>query len=812
MFKNYMKIALRNLHRNKSHAFINISGLTIGLVCCLLIFEYVVNEHRFDDFNANKNDLYRITQTTIRSGGEPDTGTLGGWRLGEVLGESVPEVVRFARIHPDYASPVIYDPEKPEAAFEEEHVFYTDAAFLEMFSYPLVAGNPEKALSEPGTLLLSESMAEKYFGNENPIGKTLNVTGWISGDFRVNGVLKDVPQNSHLEFDFLLPVVDLLANSRYSDPETGWNWSNFITYVQLQSYVKSVDIHEKLTTVLWEHRRENYEQINATATWQAQPLAEIHLNDDIFAPRVRQGSYKTVYFFSMIGLITLLIALINYINLTTARAIDRAREVGVRKVVGANRKQLIRQFLFETGLTMMASVWLAVALASVLRPVVNGLAGIEIPDALWSQGWPWAILLGVTLFGTLLGGLYPAFVLSAFKPVSVLKSRSGATATRQWLRQSLVVTQFAASIALLSGVAIVYSQVDYMRNFDNGMDMEQILTLAGPRVLPEGTTRSQAMEVLSGEFKNIPGIQKIATSNALPGQGFNWYTSGMRKQDADPSEGISGVVSWIDTSFASLYGLEIIEGTGFKNVSMTTPDGEPTPAIINETAARKIGFDSPADALGEILNTGPAEVVGVFKDFNWSSAHQEREAAVFLLNSFSNNFSMKVSTENLPETISTIRSIFTAMYPGNPFQYDFLDEKFAEQFRSDQQFVMLFSIFTGLAILISCLGLFGLASFSARQRTKEIGIRKVLGASVLSVAGLLSKSFIKLVVLANIIAWPLAWYLMSQWLDNFAYRIEISWWFFALAGGLALLIAVATVSWQAFQAATANPVKALRYE
>jgi putative ABC transport system permease protein len=398
--------------------------------------------------------------------------------------------------------------------------------------------------------------------------------------------------------------------------------------------------------------------------------------------------------------------------------------------------------------------------------------------------------------------------------VAVLKGKAGAFVTRLWLRRGLVVLQFAASIVLLAGTAIVYTQLDFIRSMDLGINLEQILTVPGPRVIAKDTDGSRAIRKLVQELHQIPSVRQISTSTSLPGQGFNWYASGLRRETADPATGVRGVLTWIDTSFADLYGLELVAGNGFKGISTTIPKGEPVPVIANETAIKAVGFDTPTEALEQLVTMGGAtcKIVGVFKDFNWSSAHSKREAALFGWRETGDQLSLKIGTENLPQTITAVERIYKTLFPGNPFSYSFVDEKFDEQYRNDRRFATLFGDFAGLAILIACLGLFGLASFSTRQRTKEIGIRKVLGASVAEVVGLLSREFVKLVLLANLVAWPIAYIIMRQWLQNFAYRIDISSWVFILSGGLALIIAMVTVSTQAIKAALANPVEALRYE
>ena len=444
MFKNYLATALRNLLRRKWYSFINIIGLTFGLACCLIIFQYVAFEYSFDDFNANAANLYRVIQTEVRQGGEPETDALYGYALGPALAQAVPEVVNFARLHPDYNDPVVSKTAQPSIAFEEKRVYYADPTFLQMFTYPLVVGEKERALADPGTVPLSESTASKYFGS-----------------------------------DILLPITDLIQKSRYSDSAQGWSWHNFNTYVQIREDANRAEVERKFTDVLRTNREDHFRRTNIIANVMVQPLADVHLNETVFAPKALSGSYGTVYFFTIIGLVTLLIALVNYVNLTTARSLDRAREVGVRKVVGAARGQLVLQFLLESALTNLAAMMLAIGLAEILRPLVNNLAGTRLTDLPWTNPWLLLTFIGTFFLGTLLAGLYPAFVLSSFRPVAIITGKAGAHSARLWLRQGLVILQFAASIALIVGTAIVYSQLEYMRNMDLGINLEQILTVPG---------------------------------------------------------------------------------------------------------------------------------------------------------------------------------------------------------------------------------------------------------------------------------------------------------------------------------------------
>lgn len=813
MLKNYLKIAYQNLRKSLGYSLINIGGLGIGIACCLLIFQYVAFENSFDEFHENASDIYHISWSRVQNEGEPSLNTGTGWPVGPTLAEETPEVLRYVRIHPAYGNSIVSRSENPDKTFEEEKVYYVDPTFFQLFTFPFVSGDPGHAL-EPGTLVLSQSAAEKYFGDEDPIGKSLEVSGWFGGDFKyqgvVNGVFQDVPANSQLQFDFLVPTSPLFQNSDYNDPSTGWGWNNFITYVQLRPDADPVEVERKFTEIYTQNRKEYFQQNNVRAYVNMNSFRSIYLNEDLVLPNIAKGSSRAVYFFTMIGLITLLIALVNYINLASAGAINRAREVGVRKAIGAQKSQLVFQFLCESGLTVLVATVLGFILAGLTLSLVNSWAEVNLTFAMWSTSGFWIAFPILLVVVVLLSGLYPAFMLSSFRPVSVLKGSMGSFSGGTGIRRGLIVFQFAITIALLVGATVVYRQVSYMQDMDLGMDLDQVLTIPGPRLISDYEERANAVETFSQELSGLPSVGKIATSATLPGKGFDFGTNGFKKATDDDSEAIGAVGSAVDTSFVSLYGFELLAGD-LKNSSYAEiPEGELSPILINETAAYSLGFDTPMDALGEDLSHG--RVLGVLKDFNWSSAHQARENIIFYLRSNNTHISIKVGTENLPQTIASIETLYKQHFPGNPFHYAFVDEQFDQQYRNDRRFARLFTVFTSLAILIAYLGLLGLATYTTKQRAKEIGIRKVLGASVGSVVGMLSFDFVKLVVIAFLIASPIAWFLMSRWLENYAYQIDLEWWMFVLSGLVAVAISVFTVSFQSIKAALMNPVKSLRSE
>lgn len=813
MLKNYLLIALRNFRRRKGHSFINIAGLTIGLACCLLIFQHVSFEYSYDRFHENERELHRVIQAIGPIGDEPQEATFTPLALGEALAETMPEVVRYTRVHPMYSPAMVVNPAAPDRVFEEDEAFYVDPAFLEMFTFPLAEGDTREALA-PWTALISEPMARKYFGDRNPIGEILEIQGQVNGTYRVTGVLQDVPKNSHLRFEMLLPIDDLLREGQYATEADGWSSNNFITYVQLHPDADLADVDRKMAAMLEERRGADLTEGGFHGYLRAQPIHDVYLNVDVMAFSTAAGSYRTVYFFSIIGLITLLIALVNYVNLATARALDRAREVGVRKAVGAQRRQLVAQFLSESGLTIGLAALLAVVLAVALTPFVNDIADTHLGLGLWLQPGFWAALLATLLLSTALAGLYPSFVLSSFQPAVVLKGKGGSFRGHQWLRRGLVVFQFGAAVVLIGGTAVVYQQLAYMRGMDLGLDLEQVVTVPGPRLVAEGATLTSARLTFVEEIRRQPGVRQVATSWALPGQGFNWHGASVWRAEHEQASSIRGVIAYVDTSFASLYGLETVAGTLFDERHALWGTTAPWPVLANESAVRALGFATPEEALGHpiLLVGNEVRIVGVLRDFNWSSAHEERENIFFGLTTSGGHISLRVAATDLPATLAAVEQTYSALFPGNVFSYRFIDEAFGAQYEEDRRFATLFSLFAGLAIAIACLGLFGLATFTAQQRTKEIGVRKVLGASVPYIVGLLSKDFLKLVAIAVVLGLPIVYVLMSRWLEDFAYRIEIGPTVLVLVGALTVLIALLTVSYQSIRAATADPVKALRSE
>ncbi len=814
MIGNYLKTATRNLYKRKFYATLNIAGLAIGMAVCLLLFQYVAFETSYDAFHDNHDTLYRFTYTSLQSDGDESSEPYSWFGLKAPVLEAVPEVQAVVRTHPNYSPAIIArtDDTGARKAVREagENLLYTDPEFLQTFSLAWLHGDETTALTEPGTMVLSASAAERYFDTTDVLGQTLDVRGQENVVYTIVGVFEDVPANSHFTFDFLMTLENVLQGSQYREA-SGWGWTNFVNYIQLRPDADPAAVEAKLREVLYTHKRESWEPRNIDVRVGLQPITDIHLRSDFdYDEHVGGGSARTVYFFALVALFVLIIAWVNYINLATARALERAREVGVRKVVGARKSQVIAQFLLESALTNALALVLALALTALALPYLNAVAGTDITLSTWREPRLWGALLAVFGAGTLLASLYPAFVLSAFQPVTVLKGTLGTAGTRNWLRQGLVVFQFAASIALLTGTYIVYQQVSYMRTADLGVDLDQVLIVERPGIIDDMEVFRENRSVFREQLLAQAAIKDVAISTTVPGGNFS-FTSNVRREAADPSDTHPFQVSWVTPNFPDLYELELLAGRLLDEVQ----DDDSRGVLVNETLVRDVGFASVEAAVGAtimISNDNPVTVVGVLEDYNWMSVKEAPAPAGLAVTTGGRYFSIKIEGGEVRETVETVQGIYEALFPGNPFEYFFADRFFDEQYRADQRFGTLFGFFSALALVVACLGLIGLAAYATAQRTKEMGVRKVLGASAPSIARLLFAHFAKLVTVALVITAPLMYFAADQWLSGFATRINVQPWLFVVPGLLVLLVALLTVSYHTLRIATLNPVKALRYD
>ncbi len=803
MFKNYLKVALRNLMRHKGYSAINLAGLAIGMACCIAISLLVYRDLSFDSFHEKGDKIYRLNTEMSLPGNAPQNIALCMSPSGPAMLDEFPEVIGYTRFWK--SGP---EEEKFHARYKDRKItiaqsIYTDPSIFNVFSFQLSAGDPATALEEPYSVVLTKESAQRIFGDENPLGKVIQRNG--KDDFKVTGVLKNVPATSHIHFDMLISIIT-------SEEATRNAWGNTFAYTYLL-LEKGADV-KALEGKFGQFLQKYMAKFSEYFVMYLQPLREIHLHSSNIEYDLnwKKTDVTYVYIFSAIALLILLIACINFMNLSTARSANRAREVGIRKVLGAGRLQLIGQFLCESVFLVFCSVVLATALIELLQPVLNDLFENAF-DFNYFNSWllPLA-LVGVALLTGVLAGSYPAFFLSAFKPVAVLKGISSSGGKGSALRKALVVGQFAVSIILIICTIFVGRQLSYMQNKSLGFNKDQVISVSLNSVPENNASGHKFIEPLKNEWLQHSSVTGVAASGSRLGNVLG--IEGISFEGNNPDELATATMMEVDYDYISFYGLELVAGRDFSQEFATDYlPGNSGAYIINEALQKKLGWDS---ALGKKFGTNPENlgtVIGVVKDFHFNSLHHKIEPLFFSIRPGRiANLSVRIKPENMDATLGSLRKTWAAHVPGQPFEYSFLDDDFARLYKNEKLVAKIFGAFSLLAVFVSCLGLFGLISYSAEQRTKEIGIRKVLGASVSNIVLLLSKEFLMLLGIAIVIACPVAWYAMDRWLQNFAYRVELGPETFVLGGVIALVITVLTVSYQAIKAAYANPVEALRYE
>ena len=797
MLRSYLTSALRNLRRHRAYTAINALGLAVGIACCLVIFAFVRDELRFDRFHERSDRTYRVVYSTADDG-QP-TNANSSFSVGPELEQTFPEIsesVRFIKM--GWGEQRVFA--HADRRYYEQAFFFADPSVFDVFSFPLVKGDPETALADPNTLVLTESAARKYFGDEDPVGRALSIDPFNDGrftDYVITGVLRDVPRTSHIPFDFLLSFSSL------PQPVEGWGLDPVFTYVLLNAGADPRPIEAQIALLLDEHfGSDRYFNI------LLQPLEEIHLHSQLRAELAPNGSMTYVYTFSAIAAFILLIACINFMNLATARSARRAREVGMRKVLGAQRPQLIGQFLSEAALLSLLSALLALPMLALVVPLFNAISGKTLTLGGLLDAQTVLMLGGLTLFIGVMAGSYPAFYLSAFRPIRVLKAGTRGTGRREAaLRKGLVVFQFAVSIVLIACTTVVAEQMDYVRSKHLGFDREQVI------ILPLNDDIRNGYASFRREVLDRPGVLNVALSEQVPARAGNGSSYQMEGLD----DRLGATRLFVDEHFVETYGIEIVAGRDFsEEIGTDAADA----FIVNQELVRDAGWASDEEAIGKSVEMewGGEErrgrIVGVARDFHLFSLHGPvTRLVVNVMPLEALNFvSVRLAPGNVSKALAGLEEAWSAFAPNYPFEYYFLDEDFERLHQADQTLGQVFTTFAVLAILVACLGLFALAAFAAEQRTKEIGVRKVLGASAGQMIALLTGDFARLVLIAFVAAVPVAHYAMSRWLEQFAYRIDLSLWMFAVAGALALLIAFATVSYQTFRAAMMDPVKSLRYE
>jgi putative ABC transport system permease protein len=811
MFKNYFKVALRNLWKNKAFSAINILGLSAGLAVCLLIVLYVKDELSYDRYNAQAENIYRL-DADISFNGTQFTSSVSPAPLAPTLKKDFPGIIQYVRLR-NFQDILV---KKDNQNIQNHNAVFADSTFFQVFTIPMIAGNPLTALNEPNSIVIDETTARKYFNSTNVVGKTLYVDNSVN--VKITGVIRDMPSQSHFHFSFIRPMHDT-----YHDDQDEWLSNNYPTYVLVRHGVTQAALQNKVNATIDNYLFKQLDQVLHTSAsdvkkggnhfiYPVMPLTDIHLHSNKSYEFEANGNIAYVYIFSVIAIFILLIACVNFMNLSTARSANRAKEVGIRKVAGSLRSNLITQFLTESTLMSLFSLLLALGIAALLVPLFNQLAEkhMSVFTLISSRLLP-VILVLIIVVGCIAGS-YPAFYLSSFQPVQVLKGSIAKGFKSSWLRSGLVIFQFFISITLIIGTIVIYNQLNYIRTREIGYNRDQVLVINNTYVLDKQT------KIFRNEMLKISGVQSATVAGSLPTETGHSQNGWFKDPTLDAKQVIIMTDFNGDQHYIPTLGMHMDAG---RNFSLDYPT-DSSAVIVNETAAKLLGFKNP---LNEILyrpvgggaSTGgfiskPFHIIGVVKDFNFSSMHDKVSPLILELGEDYGRVAMRINTRNIPALIRQVENKWNTMAPGQPFSYTFLDADFNKMYNAEQRTGKLFVTFAVFAIFIACLGLFGLVTYAAEQRIKEIGIRKVLGASIAGIVTMISKDFMKLVLIAFLIAFPLAWWMMNKWLQSFAYRINIGWWVFALAGLLTIAIALLTVSFQAIKAAIANPVRSLRTE
>lgn len=800
MFKNYLRIAFRNFRSQRFYSFINILGLSIGITACILVLLYVKHEFSYDTYHKNASQIYRIGFSYTQEGVTNYCAQTPA-KLGPALKEIYPEIKKLTRIY--FSGRMLV--KAGDMKNFEDGIAYADSAFFDIFSYDVINGNKAQFLKKANSIVLTESTAKKYFGNSNPLGKTIEIDNKYM--FEVNGVIRDVPVNSQLRFDFIAPY-----SSLDKQPVSGYfsQWScTFGSYTYMlagkgfdpKSFEKKTANFYKTHTGLKE------------GDWRviANPLLDIHLYSHLADETEENSSISKIIIISSIALFIMLLACINFVNLSTARASKRALEIGIRKVMGADKSQLIKQFLGESVLISLVALVFSGITVLLIMPSFSTLVGTRIGfDLINNWSTLFTIVGGVIVVG-LLAGIYPAFFISSYEPVKVMKgnisSGDSGKQSSSFLRKGLVVFQFSISIILIAGTIIVNLQLRFLRDYNMGFDKEHMI------VLPVHEKVGDIYKTVKNEITNIPGILSVTAGLGAPVNSNN-IASVCRPNGTGESGEFSIEVNSIDYDYMDQFGVQLVAG---RNFSEEFSGDFPNAMVINEKMARRLGFKNARDAIGKSyiisVNDFKPEVIGVVKDFNSSSLHNEITSQVFMTNpKWFKEFIVKTNSSNMPSTLKRLNGIWAKFFPKYPFEYNFLDQSIDRMYKSEERYSQVISAFSVVALFIACLGLLGLASFVAKQRKKEIGIRKVHGASIKSIIQNVSGEFALLVIISNLIAWPATYYFMNKWLGEFAYRTDLSWWIFIVSGLITLVIAMLTVGYQAVKAAVANPVESLKNE
>jgi putative ABC transport system permease protein len=835
MFKSYFKTAWRNLVRNKIYSGINIFGLALGMAACFFIFQYVMFERSYDRFNTNAPNIYRVPISYSGSLSSVPSQAKNHPALGPALKRDIPEVVDAVRLlsiktftRSGYFS---YEEGGQKKAFFENDAYFADASFFKVFSYPLIRGDKEHCLSEQGGIVISESMAKKYFGNQDPMGKIFNSDAF---PLKVTGVFADLPENSHLKFNALVPLEPELKAWGSGDL---WTWPVFYTYVLLKPGTDPKKVEAKFPALIDKYLGKVMKEMNFRSYFHLQPLTDIHLKSHYIDEAEVNGDEKEVFFLAVIGIFILLIAWTNYINLSTAKSLERAKEVGIRKVSGAAKKQLVIQFLAESLMINILALVITIIIITQTMPLFNQLVGKDINAGFFTRGigshpsfWLWGTV--IFLSGTLLVGAYPAFILSSFNPVRVLKGLIIKSNTNLSLRRALLSFQFFLSIMLIAATLIVFAQLNFMRKGDLGYKKDQLLVIRISSAFTDSTYAAKLTYFKQEILRQYPSVKNMSYTGVVPGSLIRdgWD---IRRAEQNKQHSLTTFYCMVDHDFINTYQVPLVAGSNLSPMDSSevlSRGGtgvfgldKNLKVLVNEELVKKLGFTSANEAVNQrIITSGNAEyhaiIKGVVKNFHQRSLKEAYEPILFAYPSYNNwgwdNVSLDINAGagDLNKSLSGIESLFKKTFPGKPFQFFFLDDFFNNQYKSDQRLGNVFGLFASLAIVVACLGLLGLSAFIIKLRTKEIGIRKVLGASVSSVLVLVSKDFIRLVCLAAAIAVPVIYWAANEWLKSYAFHIRLSWFMFIVPPVVLLLLTLTTICLQSIKTALANPVKSLRTE
>lgn len=813
MLRGYLKLAFRNLVKRRGYSLLNILGLAIGITCCLLIFQYVSFERSYDTFPERSRNIARLRLDAYLQGKLAWQSATVYPAFGPTMKKDFPEVEEFCRL---IDAEVLLSNDQRDIKFSERKGYFADPSFVSMFSLAMTKGDPNKVLNGPGKIMLSETMAKKYFGNQEPMGQKLTIRDPdYTRTLEVTGIFKDFPVNSHLTVNHLVSYSTLGSilkerGDTSNATETTWGWYDFYTYFQLKPGTDVRKLEAKLPAFCdrYLNNQEWHKKNNVRSEAYLIPLTDIHLYSNFNQEAEVNGNGKSVGFLFLVGFFILGIAWINYINLATARSVERAKEVGIRKVMGALRMDLVFQFLFESLLLNLVSLVIALCIVFLATPAFNTMIGREFTSGFSLQSTYWNLFISIFAIGTLLSGIYPAFVISGYQPIRVLKGLFKNTSGGLALRKGLIVIQFSTSVVLIAGTLIVYQQVNYMRKQQLGANISQTLVLDGAASLQDSAYLDIYQPFKTALLKQ-PGVKSMTASTTVLGREIYW-TSSIQRLDKPEGNATTLYHIGVDYDYIPAFEMKMIAGRNFSKEFAT----DNTAAILNEAAVAKLGYESPQQAVNaKIRRNDTLTIVGVVKNFHQEGLRRTIEPQIILLRPNTRSaYSVKLESADMTKTIAAVKKVWDDHFPQDPFNYYFLDEVYDQQYKADRLYGKVFTIFSFLAILIACFGLLGLSAYNILQRTKEIGIRKVMGASVRHVLFILSKDFMILIGLSFLLAIPVAWWVMNNWLQDFAYRIDMPWWVFLIAGLLAGLIALFTIIFQATKAAVANPVKSLRTE